>query len=156
MYHGEVNINQDGLNSFLAAAEDLKVKGLTENKSNKGFSNSKQEATKRPLMSESFKKSSTPPKKIKKQGGSGPDDQVLIDSNSVKEEENDEVITVEGNEEIAVSDSEDFLDNEEYSVEDIEAKYEPLLDDDSIAHQPDYNPCKLHNIQCLFFFSLLL
>jgi len=30
MYHGEVNIAQDELNSFLAVAEDLKVKGLTQ------------------------------------------------------------------------------------------------------------------------------
>jgi len=32
MYHGEVNVAQDQLNSFLAVAEDLKVKGLTQNK----------------------------------------------------------------------------------------------------------------------------
>jgi len=31
MYHGEVNVAQDELNSFLAVAEDLKVKGLTKN-----------------------------------------------------------------------------------------------------------------------------
>jgi len=30
MYHGEVNVAQDELNSFLAVAEDLKVKGLTQ------------------------------------------------------------------------------------------------------------------------------
>jgi len=34
MYHGEVNVAQDELNSFLSIAEDLKVKGLTQNKSN--------------------------------------------------------------------------------------------------------------------------
>jgi len=33
MYHGEVNIAQDELNSFLAVAEDLKVKGLTQSQS---------------------------------------------------------------------------------------------------------------------------
>ena len=33
MYHGEVNIAQDDLNSFLAVAEDLQVKGLTQNSS---------------------------------------------------------------------------------------------------------------------------
>ena len=32
MYHGEVNVAQEELNSFLAVAEDLKVKGLTQNK----------------------------------------------------------------------------------------------------------------------------
>jgi len=31
MYVGEVNVAQDDLNSFLSAAEDLKVKGLTQN-----------------------------------------------------------------------------------------------------------------------------
>jgi len=31
MYHGEVNIAQEDLNTFLAVAEDLKVKGLTQN-----------------------------------------------------------------------------------------------------------------------------
>ena len=30
MYHGEVNIAQEELNSFLAVAEDLRVKGLTQ------------------------------------------------------------------------------------------------------------------------------
>jgi len=33
MYHGEVNVAQDELNSFLAVAEDLKVKGLTQSNS---------------------------------------------------------------------------------------------------------------------------
>lgn len=33
MYHGEVNIAQEELNSFLAVAEDLEVKGLTQNTS---------------------------------------------------------------------------------------------------------------------------
>ena len=30
MYHGEVNVAQEDLNTFLAVAEDLKVKGLTQ------------------------------------------------------------------------------------------------------------------------------
>ena len=33
MYHGEANIAQDDLNNFLAVAEDLKVKGLTQGNS---------------------------------------------------------------------------------------------------------------------------
>ena len=32
MYHGEVNVAQEELNSFLTVAEDLQVKGLTQNK----------------------------------------------------------------------------------------------------------------------------
>ena len=31
MYHGEVNVAQDDLNNFLAVAEDLRIKGLTQN-----------------------------------------------------------------------------------------------------------------------------
>merc|ERR1712004_585363 len=33
MYQGEVNVAQEELNSFLAVAEDLRVKGLTQNNS---------------------------------------------------------------------------------------------------------------------------
>ena len=31
MYRGEVNINQEDLNTFLAAAEELRVRGLSQN-----------------------------------------------------------------------------------------------------------------------------
>jgi len=37
MYHGEVNVAQEELNSFLAVAEDLKVKGLTQNNAEKNL-----------------------------------------------------------------------------------------------------------------------
>ena len=36
MYHGEVNVAQDELNSFLAVAEVLRVKGLTQTQLDKG------------------------------------------------------------------------------------------------------------------------
>jgi len=42
MYHGEVNVAQEELNSFLSVAEDLQVKGLTQNESSSS-SNSKRE-----------------------------------------------------------------------------------------------------------------
>eukprot|EP00088_Acartia_fossae_P044666 TRINITY_DN4755_c0_g1_i1.p1 TRINITY_DN4755_c0_g1~~TRINITY_DN4755_c0_g1_i1.p1 ORF type:complete len:344 (+),score=67.56 TRINITY_DN4755_c0_g1_i1:199-1230(+) len=38
MYMGEVNVAQEELNSFLAVAEDLRVKGLTQNNSESGDS----------------------------------------------------------------------------------------------------------------------
>jgi len=74
MYHGEVNVAQEELNSFLAVAEDLRVKGLTQNNSqttNPGKENShaikKQQQSKpahRPPDRESFqvpKRSLQPP-----------------------------------------------------------------------------------------------
>ena len=36
LYHGEANVQQDRLDAFLALAEDLKLKGLTNNKSDLG------------------------------------------------------------------------------------------------------------------------
>ena len=42
MYHGEVNVAQEELNSFLAVAEDLQVKGLTQSNSASSNSSSKQ------------------------------------------------------------------------------------------------------------------
>ena len=30
MYHGEVNVNQEDLQNFLAAAEELRIKGLSQ------------------------------------------------------------------------------------------------------------------------------
>jgi len=36
MYHGEVNVAQEELNSFLSVAEDLRVKGLTQNQGGGG------------------------------------------------------------------------------------------------------------------------
>merc|ERR1712106_1045814 len=36
MYHGEVNVAQEELNTFLSVAEDLKVKGLTRGNGKQG------------------------------------------------------------------------------------------------------------------------
>jgi len=41
MYHGEVNVAQEELNSFLAVAEDLQVKGLTQKNATENFSQPK-------------------------------------------------------------------------------------------------------------------
>jgi len=42
MYHGEVNVAQDDLNNFLAVAEDLRIKGLTQNTQGSSSSSSRQ------------------------------------------------------------------------------------------------------------------
>ncbi len=36
MYHGEVNVNQEDLQTFLAAAEELRIRGLSDRSSNTG------------------------------------------------------------------------------------------------------------------------
>jgi len=46
MYHGEVNVAQEELNSFLSVAEDLRVKGLTQNSSSSQQQTYKQEPAK--------------------------------------------------------------------------------------------------------------
>merc|ERR1712123_564388 len=48
MYHGEVNVAQDELNSFLAVAQDLKVKGLTQNQSGQPNKNKREPQHKQP------------------------------------------------------------------------------------------------------------
>jgi len=64
MYHGEVNVAQEELNSFLAVAEDLKVKGLTQNKSNSSQENIPVENQKKnPLPQQHEKVPNLPPPK---------------------------------------------------------------------------------------------
>jgi len=55
MYHGEVNVAQEELNSFLAVAEDLRVKGLTQNQAASSNSNSNKR--------ESYSQPKSPPTK---------------------------------------------------------------------------------------------
>jgi len=56
MYHGEVNVAQEELNSFLAVAEELKVKGLTQN----GSSSSSKSNNSTPPPSASFQRPAPP------------------------------------------------------------------------------------------------
>jgi len=44
MYHGEVNVAQEDLNNFLAVAEELKIKGLTQNGSEESKKQNKEES----------------------------------------------------------------------------------------------------------------
>ena len=46
MYHGEVNVAQEDLNSFLAIAEELRVKGLTQNNGSSNNQNQQSTASK--------------------------------------------------------------------------------------------------------------
>jgi len=73
MYHGEVNVAQDELNSFLAVAEELRVKGLTQNNGSQSAntksssSSSHHQAPKSPTPSKSSRpldrESAPPPKR---------------------------------------------------------------------------------------------
>jgi len=54
MYHGEVNVAQEELNSFLAVAEDLKVKGLTQGNSSDSNSGSSSSSSKPKLETPSL------------------------------------------------------------------------------------------------------
>jgi len=77
MYHGEVNVAQEELNSFLSVAEDLQVKGLTQNESSQ--SNPKPETISRPNLprreSQEPLKRSRPPASHNVSQPSYPDDQ---------------------------------------------------------------------------------
>merc|ERR1719480_321736 len=58
MYHGEVNVAQEELNTFLAVAEELRVKGLTQNQS--GNQNPKKESLPQQSQSPIIKPTSRP------------------------------------------------------------------------------------------------
>jgi len=51
MYHGEVNVAQEELNSFLAIAEELRVKGLTQNNGSSSSQNQQQTTASKPAPS---------------------------------------------------------------------------------------------------------
>merc|ERR1712025_628856 len=66
MYQGEVNVAQDELNSFLAVSEDLKVKGLTQNNSDKNQSITKsRENVAKPFIREPNNQAPPPPTIVK-------------------------------------------------------------------------------------------
>ena len=65
MYHGEVNVAQEELNSFLAVAEDLRVKGLTQNQgnSNPPPSRPREKSPPRPIKPRTIDREPPPPPK---------------------------------------------------------------------------------------------
>jgi len=60
MYHGEVNVAQEELNSFLAVAEDLRVKGLTQNQAG---NSSRQKESQEVVRNRPVEREPIPPKK---------------------------------------------------------------------------------------------
>jgi hypothetical protein len=63
MYQGEVNVAQEELNSFLAVAEDLRVKGLTQNNSGTSSSSSTDQASKQRAPSPKISRAPAPPER---------------------------------------------------------------------------------------------
>ena len=61
MYHGKVNVAQEELNSFLSVAEDLKVKGLTQNQPQER--ESQQQSVQKPAPAPQIKSTPRPPNK---------------------------------------------------------------------------------------------
>jgi len=86
MYQGEVNVAQEDLNTFLAVAEDLKVKGLTQNQTGSNSSN-------RPASKPEVKQPKPPDREIKRAAPAGrphsmaePDDDDIQEVMPVKTE----------------------------------------------------------------------
>lgn len=72
MYHGDVKIAQEDLNSFLAIAEELQIKGLTNKSSENKESREEGEVTKKkPICSETSDNDEPPMKKEKWDGNTG-------------------------------------------------------------------------------------
>ena len=105
IYHGSVNVSQDNLEAFLKVAEDLKIKGLTQNEGSKsepttsssGSSNpsSQQHSLKRPPQSGQSSQSTPAPvrkrPKMPTPGPSTPNPSIQIKSDGGGAEDDDEI-----------------------------------------------------------------
>jgi len=65
MYRGEVNIAQEQLNSFLAVAEDLQVKGLTQDGRGSGRTGAKSEASRAAVSNKNYPPAAAAPPQVK-------------------------------------------------------------------------------------------
>jgi len=63
MYHGEVNVAQEELNSFLSVAEDLRVKGLTQNQGTTSASSKREVSPSRSSKPRNIEREPTPASK---------------------------------------------------------------------------------------------
>jgi len=84
MYHGEVNVAQEELNSFLSVAEDLKVKGLTQN----GPSTGDPPPARKPVVAQ------TPAAPVKKSYQQPPPPQTSYQHNQYQDDDIQEVTPV--------------------------------------------------------------
>ena len=89
IYHGEVNVAQEELNTFLGIAEDLKIKGLSQNTNSKKEINNKNEE----MVKKNLPKSNTSPA-IKKVKSLAPTPNISVQYNHCQNDEIEEIIPV--------------------------------------------------------------
>ena len=127
MYHGEVNVAQEELNSFLAVAEDLQVKGLTQNNSTESNASSLSKPKSEHSSSSSTLKRPSPPSKEEFTAPKR-NRQVLQQEtvNNSYDDEIQEVIPIVKEEpQVAASDN----------IVTMPQAYQPVMDNSSAVHQ---------------------
>jgi len=107
MYHGEVNVAQEELNSFLAVAEELRVKGLTQNQAPSSAQPSHSKSTAPPFK----------PRPPESPHRNRPTTKAPV------EEEVQEVTPVVKSEVVAAADYEGMLEEENYQEEEYGEQY---------------------------------
>jgi len=87
MYHGEVNIAQEQLNSFLAVAEELRVKGLTQNQNGEPAGNNSKKRASSPTPGKSKPLPADPsgPPPSKRSRPAPPPQPPVIDDDDIQE-----------------------------------------------------------------------
>jgi len=99
MYHGEVNVAQEELNSFLAVAEELSVKGLTQNQAStqstktNSYSPPKPQIIKPPISQPPDREPIPPPKRPHARPGQMPET-ITSSNHSISDDDIQEVVPV--------------------------------------------------------------